>query len=354
MKPRAVPPASPGHNLRFQVVAWLFFFLIDVVMLSTFETVTWRKAFNVFIGLTACGLISQLIWIAANRADLLARPLRSLPLVVVACLAGGAAIGAAMQPLEHWAKDPALVGSSLPAAEFSGLWVFYSLMLTLWSVLAAAFIFYDRARRAELQRAEFAAAAREAELNPVRLQVNPHFLFNSFATLRALVEVDPARARDAINHLSGMMRYALQSAGDRTVPLREELAVVRAYLKLEQLRLADRLRVTESDATELEGFRVPPMSLQTLVENAVKFGVANRREGGDVTIEITREGPMLRMKVENPGSIKSPSDSTGIGLSNVRTRLELLYGTNGDVALVQAAPDRVRCTLTLPVSNKSA
>jgi LytS/YehU family sensor histidine kinase len=226
--------------------------------------------------------------------------------------------------------------------------VFYGMMLMLWSVFAAAFFFYDRARSAELERARFETIAREAELSVLRLQVNPHFLFNSFATLRALVGTEPALARDAITRLSTMMRYALQSSRQPTVPLADELQMVESYLYIEALRLGERLRVSATVTGEVSTCPVPPLSLQTLVENAVKFGAANRREGGSISYLVVRHGGNLCMTVSNPGRIDSPSDSTGLGLKNLRARLEHLYGLSAQLRLVQLGENEVVAELDVP------
>ncbi len=349
---RPAPP-PPGDILRFQIVAWLFFFFMDVLMLSTFEMLTWRKVVNVSLGLFFTAVISQGMWTTALAIRLPeVNAWRQLAVVAGFCAAGGGVVGFVMQPIERWAKPGSSLGMNLPPATFTGLWLFYSLMLALWSIFAAAFFFNDRARRVELERAHFAAAAQEAELHAMRLQINPHFLFNSFATLRALVDVHPARARDAINHLSGMLRYSLASAKQPTVALRDELHVVYQFIELESLRLGERLRVTADCEPGLELLRIPPMSVQTLVENAVKFGVANRREGGDIHYSTRRSGDWFEVVVTNPGRLGGPSNSTGLGLVNLTTRLKHLYAGTASLSLTQPAENEVRAELRIPIKTE--
>lgn len=350
LRAHRAPPIA--DQLRFQLVAWLFFLFVDLLMLSTFEVVTGRKIVNVALGLLLAAVFSQGMWLAAIHLRLPeATPWRQLVAVAALCAVGGGAVGFVMQPVEQWAKPAGSDGLTLPPAALHGLWLFYSLMLALWSIFAAAFFYNDRARRVELERAQFAAAAQEAELQAMRLQVNPHFLFNSFATLRALVEFQPERARDAINHLAGMMRYSLTSAKHPTVTLREELEVVHQFIQLETLRLGGRLRVTADFAPGLDQARIPPLSVQTLVENAVKFGVANRREGGHIRYSTRRRETCLEVIVTNPGRLGGRSDSTGLGLENLATRLHHLYGDAASLTITQATPDDVRAELLIPIES---
>lgn len=354
--PNAPTKSGPltRQHLQFQCVAWTFFFVVDVLMLTTYGDASLSKVLRLACGVVITAFVSEGIWQAAKWIDWDAQTWLRLPVfVVLACLAGGVLAANLVLPIEQWL---AVSGPEPrpPPTRWSALVVFHSMILLLWSVFATAFYFYDRARRAELERADFAAAAREAQLQSLRLQINPHFLFNSFATLRALVEINPELARDAITRLSGMMRYSLQGASARTVPLSDELEMVDAYLCIEGLRLADRLRVHREIAPDVGAVRVPPLCLQTLVENAVKFGAASRRGGGDVTVTARRTGDRLLLRVANSGTMDAPSDSTGVGLANLRARLGHLYRGAADLDLRAEGADRVVAELLIPLNPPTA
>ncbi len=344
----ARPPES-NRGVAWHAFAWFGIFLIDLLLIWQFEAPTPPKIANLFLGLLLNAVVGYALWwgLVDRRASRTSP--RELLLGILGCVLGGAFVGAVMRPVEAWAKLPAMADGGLPPAGFTGLWLFYSLMLLIWGVCAVAVHFRERANRAELQRAEFAAAVREAELGAMRLQINPHFLFNSLASLRALVEIDPRAARGAIDDLATMMRYSLERAGSPSVSLDEELAMVEASLKIEKLRLADRLRLTALVEPGLGRVQVPPFSLQTLVENAVKFGAANRRAGCDIRYEVRREADRLVFRVQNPGVCGAPSDSTRRGLANLRRRLEALYGDAAGLELRQAEPDLVSAELFLPL-----
>jgi sensor histidine kinase YesM len=189
----------------------------------------------------------------------------------------------------------------------------------------------------ENERLRLVSSQQEAELRALKSQVNPHFIFNSLNSLRSLIEEEPARARLAVTQLANLLRYSLQSSQRETVPLEEEIRVANDYLALEQVRYEGRLRLRIDVSPETLTLPVPPMLLQTLVENAVKYGIAQRREGGEIAIIARCDGNVLRLQVTNPGtpdaSIKISSESTGVGLRNAAERLRLLFSEHATLQL---------------------
>lgn len=214
---------------------------------------------------------------------------------------------------------------------------------------------FDRFNRSELDRVQLTASVKEAELRALKSQVNPHFIFNSLNSLRALIDEDPARARQSVTQLANLLRYSLQSGQLETVPFEEELRVVNDYLALEQVRHEERLRVRLDVAPETLSLPIPPMLLQTLVENAVKYGIATQPEGGEVRIFARRDGGALRLEVTNPGSLPGSArsarvnGSTGVGLKNASDRLRLLFGEHATLTLRSASPDLVVAEAVIPL-----
>ena len=187
----------------------------------------------------------------------------------------------------------------------------------------------DRRRAREAQQARQLREAKDAAL---RARLAPHFIFNALGTLQAQIEKDPAAATDTADRLARLFRQALAAAGRPTVPLREELEFVEAYLGIERSRLGDRLRVKVDVPEELEEIEIPPLSLQVLVENAVQHGIAPREEGGEVVVRARRSGygenPGIVLSVDNPLA-PSSRPGTGNGLETLRGRL----ATPGDLAV---------------------
>lgn len=234
-------------------------------------------------------------------------------------------------------------------------WVTGMMLFGGWFCIYFFYHLFDRFNRSELERAQLAASAKEAELRSLKSQVNPHFIFNSLNSLRALIDEDPARARQSVTQLANLLRYSLQSGQLETVPFEDELRVVNDYLALEQVRHEERLRVRLDVAPDTLHLPIPPMLLQTLVENAVKYGISTQREGGEIAIVARQEGGALRLQVTNPGSLPEAvrqakaSASTGVGLKNASDRLRLLFGEKATLNLRSATPDSVVAEAVIPL-----
>lgn len=220
----------------------------------------------------------------------------------------------------------------------------------------------DRVKRMQIEQLQLVASAKEAELRALKSQVNPHFLFNSLNSLRALIEEDAPRAREAVTRLANILRYSLQSGQVETVMLTEELHTVEDYLALEQIRHEERLHVRWDVAEEARLQPVPPMLLQTLVENAVKYGISPRREGGEITISVRIVGDVMHIRVSNPGELSSPANeasakagsSTGVGLRNASERIKLLHGDQATLRLLAEPAGSVTAEVRLPLKSISA
>ena len=189
----------------------------------------------------------------------------------------------------------------------------------------------ERVRRLETQELETRLMARDAELRMLRTQVDPHFLFNSLNSISALTALDPAGARAMTLRLAEFFRHSLGLQADRKVTLDTELALVRHFLAIEQVRFGERLRVAiDADADALPCL-LPPLLLQPLAENAVKHGIGRMLAPGLVRIEAARAGSLLRIRIENDvdadeADEKGAPGGAGIGVDNVRRRLAAAYG----------------------------
>jgi LytS/YehU family sensor histidine kinase len=196
-------------------------------------------------------------------------------------------------------------------------------------------------------------SVKEAELRALKSQVNPHFIFNSLNSLRALIDENPARARTAVTQLANLLRYSLKSGELETVPFEEELGVVNDYLSLEQVRHEERLRLRLDIGPDVHRLAIPPMLLQTLVENAVKYGISQRPEGGEITITAFNEGGTLRLLVSNPGQLALgiQASSTGLGLRNAAERLRLIFGERATLQLRSDQPALVIAEAVIPMAS---
>lgn len=202
-----------------------------------------------------------------------------------------------------------------------------------------------------LREAELGRALQASELRLLKSQLNPHFLFNALNAVRALIAEEPGRAQSAVTQLSRTLRYTLGSGQDELVTLEQELTTVDDYLALEGLRLGERLRVDISIASQARELRIPVMMLQTLVENAIKHGIAELPEGGLLRICAWTAGHALLVEVENPRPETRPRrTSEGIGIANAQKRLHLLFGPKATLELDLSSTGRALARVSVPLS----
>lgn len=241
-------------------------------------------------------------------------------------------------------------GMTMPLRVFLtgyGIWV---VLLIAWTALYLAVHELRARRREEIRSLELAIAAREGQLRGLRSQLNPHFLFNALNSVRELTNEDPRRADQMLTQLSDLLRYSLRSNERELVSLAEEMRGVERYLAVESVRFEERLRVRWDVARSVLSASVPPLVLQTLVENAVKHGVSRRADGDDVTISAHADDGRLVVEVTNAGPLSPAGGNGGLGLRNVRERLQLLFGPLAGVDLGDVDSGRVRARLVLPLT----
>ena len=234
-------------------------------------------------------------------------------------------------------------------------WIFFIGLLVYCIVAGASYTgrIVQRLREEEGRAARAEAMRSEAELRALRAQLNPHFLFNTLHSLLALVREDPRAAEEALEQFGDLLHYTLRSPGEGAdeVTLREEWEFVRNYLELERLRLEDRLRLhTDVEAAAL-GHRIPALSLQPLVENAVRHAIACRAGGGNLWIAARVEGADLVLQVRDDGPGASPENlgnGTGLGLRLVRQRLEMLHGDAARFEVQTAPGEGFQVTVRIP------
>jgi LytS/YehU family sensor histidine kinase len=206
------------------------------------------------------------------------------------------------------------------------------------------------AHHRELQVEEHKAAFVQAQLQNLRTQLQPHFLFNTLNTVASLMHYDLASADRMINRLSELLRISLQEAGKPMVSLRQEMSFIEAYLQIEKIRFEHRLRVAWAIPESLHDHPIPSFLLQPLVENAIKYGVAPRTSGGSIVIRAYAKDDALLLEVEDDAPEALPGkEGFGIGLSNTRARLETLFGIRQKFELVRAGTGTI-ARIRLPLS----
>jgi len=254
--------------------------------------------------------------------------------VLVAVLMGLAVVGSLLA-----GGVVSLLGILPPGRALTSVWVSLQISVVTTLVFGTSMALYEtmrsrleattlELRTQELERERAQKLATEARLASLESRLQPHFLFNTLNSISALIQEDPARAEQMVERLATLLRFALDATERSTVPLGEELRIVTDYLEIEQARLGGRLRYAVDVPSELKAVPVPPLALQTLVENSVKHVAAPRRAGATIRIEAraVERGVALAVWDDGPG-VRLDVAAAGHGLDNLRGRLAALFGS---------------------------
>jgi LytS/YehU family sensor histidine kinase len=224
-----------------------------------------------------------------------------------------------------------------------------SKFILLWTLTYHLFQYWERSLLAEKEKYQLQAAAKENAYINLKNQLNPHFLFNSLNSIRTLVDADPRLAKSAINQLSSLLRSSLHTGKHKTIPLKDELQTVKDYLAIEGIRFDDRLKYTFTVGEEVMDYQVPPMMLQTLVENCVKHGISNLKNGGEILLEARVENNQLLISITNSGQYTPKNNHEGVGLANTRERLKILYDEKANITIGNKDTHHVETKITIPL-----
>jgi signal transduction histidine kinase len=341
--PAPVPPPSRAYR-RFQLIFWGGYWLLNIAYAQNWGYRSWLTL--ALFGFLSCmlagtthgyrhlylryGLDKTLGGIGLHLMWLL--PLSALSIVVAMSLASYASLR--LLPV----AGPSAVGPwSWPI--FVTYIVNSIFILGIWSLICLWRAESQRRGSAERDHWRNEIRLREVELQFLRSQINSHFLFNALNNIRALILEDPQAARQALTDLATMLRGVMHSEAVTTVSLRDELALVKGYLALEALQFEHRLSFDFAIDPLLQDAKLPPLLLQTLVENAIKHGIARRAGGGAVHISAAPTADRRwRLQVENPpAELPATREGQGIGLKNARARLKAIFGDLASLELRTAA-----------------
>lgn len=250
----------------------------------------------------------------------------------------------------------ALLFNTLPPDTFRSIFVseFHFDMLTYWAIigLSHAFDYYRKYREREIRTSQLETRLARAQLDALKMQLHPHFLFNTLNTISVLMQEDVTVANRLLLRLSDLLRMALNTTDAHEVPLRQEMEFLRSYLEIEQTRFQDRLTVHLDIDAEANDAQVPNLLLQPLVENAIRYAVAPRATNSTIEISAARLNGQIKLQVRDDGPGISEAQKTialpGIGLRNTRSRLEKLYGREHRFDLSTPAGGGLQVTIMIP------
>jgi sensor histidine kinase YesM len=323
-----------------QIIGWTSY--VALLMLATYannpEKLDLKLVANlfalIFFGIT-CTHIMRIFYFKMHWLDLRLAPL--LPRVLLGALVTSLSISATTTTFSILidAKEvETLTFLNIVIHVFSIL-----VLVVFWNSIYFTYHFFQKSRKQELNNVTLEASRNEIELKNLRSQLNPHFLFNSLNSIRALIDLEPAKAKVSVTTLSNLLRKSLILGKENWVPLNEELEMVSNYLELEKIRFEERLEVKWNLDESLSDFQIPPFSMQMLVENAIKHGISNLVNGGVITIETRRMEGVVLIAVSNTGELQEQSEEestgAGIGLENTKRRLALQFKGAAAFELIQ-------------------
>jgi hypothetical protein len=333
----------------FQIVGWGLFGLINVFFAFIFgqfrPAMLCRLLFFLEIGIVSSHFMRQII----RKNNLLLRAInQQIILLLILTLLFASFFSLVQTPFEAYY-------SFYPTGKPAPFHVhfFYNLsssfvLLFIWNSIYFMYHYVTKSRKQQLDTLQLEALVKSLELKTIKAHINPHFIFNALNSIRALIDENPARARRAITELSNILRSSLQAEKGETVSLEEELKIVKDYLALENMRFEDRLRVEYDIDDDTLAQQVPPMMLQTLVENAIKHGISKQLKGGVVKIISDFTENYHELAVQNTGHLNGGKSHSGFGLSSTKDRLGLLYGDKAKFQIQQLDPELVEARVLIP------
>ncbi len=340
--------------LLCQTLGWSAHALINVGLSALYGGASWTSILALVLADSSAGATSHFLRAWIQRRGWLPLPLlRIFPRLLLASLVCGCTISAFGSATSVWIFHY----NRLPSWNWINLLpiIFvWSVTIFLWAMIYCGVHYFEGYRNSQLEQLRLQVIVKDSELRSLLAQLNPHFMFNCLNSLRALIVEDPPRAQNMVDELSSILRYSLQSGRLDTVPLQDEIAAINAYLRLELIRFEDRLQVSmEIDPASLN-VPIPPMLLQTLIENSVKHGIAQLAQGGEIRVTSRMHPESLRIQVINTGQLRAAGNSTQIGIENARERLRLIYGGAASLVLLNLNASSVLAEVCLPLKKAVA
>ena len=336
----------------FQIVGWSLYFANEIFAYSVQYGYENQLILQALINIFLAVLLTHLFRFIVKKYNWITLPLPQLAMrVIIGVFIMTDILVALNLPLDATYIGQLLVEKPILAAEY---FINLAKPLLVWALIYLFYHYSEEKRQKEIEGLKLKSSIKETEAKVLKAQMNPHFMFNALNSIRALVIEDPAKAQQGITQLSNILRSSLIADRRTTISLKEELRTVEDYLALEKVRYEERLQTKWDVDDNTLGIQVPPMMLQTLVENAIKHGVQKAIGWGFIEINTSLANDKLYIKIRNTGqlfSTESDSESGGFGLKNTAQRLDILYGNEACFKIYQEDNLTVCAEITLPEKN---
>ena len=336
-----------------QAAGWTIYATANLIALYSFESFTLLKAL-LFIFICLAGIAgTHFLRIIIKKNGWIELPLKKLiPRVFISSLIIGIILSVIFFAV-NLTGDFYDMSNFRPASPV--IWVFnLSSVILLWQLIYFSVHFFQNYKKVEIEALIWEAAVKDFELKTLKSQLNPHFMFNALNSIRALIEEDPVSAKTAVTKLSNILRYSLRIEKSETVSLADEMQTVKDYLDLEKIRFEERLNYAAQIDEKSAKIEIPPMMVQTLVENGIKHGISKRTEGGKISICSFIDDSKLHIQISNTGhfSEEDLKHATGFGIQNTKHRLNLLYGEKGIFKIKNTSENEVLAEIIIPTGGK--
>jgi two-component system, LytTR family, sensor kinase len=340
-----------GLYWSLQVGGWLFYAVVQIVAsgLASGGVTPKRVVFLLYEALI-CLLITHFFRIYVKKRNWIGLGMSTLVAYDIASVF-------AMGFVVYFVRLPVsfLLGIFNPSVAFDPMFIggqtfYYAIIFFLWTVFYFTYHYFDQYNRA----LKLEASMVQIELNNLKSQLNPHFIFNALNSIRALVDENPAKSKQAINHLSNILRKSLATDSKGLTKFDEELRIVKDYLGLESIRFEERLKTEFDIHPDSHDFLIPPFMIQTLVENGIKHGISKLTQGGIVHLKTFVEKGRLTVQIRNSGHLTNgvKRSSKGLGLKNTVQRLKLIYGGEASFRIVNENDNFVLTEFVIPTKQK--
>lgn len=334
-----------------QICGWGGFFIFNFLIYISFDGFHWKRAITfpyfALVGIAATHILRTIIkkrkWIEKSPKELFYSVLFSTLIIsfLITMVILAVNFGVSITDVRKF--------------KIAGIFVTMfntGILIFLWSIIYFLVHYFENYKKSEIERLVWEAAVKDFELKTLKSQLNPHFMFNALNSIRALIEENPSGAKTAITQLSNIFRYSLKIERTETVPFEEEIKTVEDYLGLEQVRFEERLKYKIEYLPNVKNIEIPPMMIQTLVENGIKHGISQLPEGGFVNVTAEKARNFLIIEIENSGSVSDDAitQAKGYGISNTKQRLHLLYGDQAKFFIANFN-SHVKVTIILPAGG---
>ena len=337
-----------------QIFGWGFINLISVFALKevSVEFFVYSVVLGMVIGIVATSILR---WYLKRNIQFDSFGLKEFIKIVVSLLIASALFGGlnVLFGYLYFRFGPTFTEAELHLFKmYDNVWIqiLNSIFLVgSWTVTYLVIKLLLKLNKERIERLELNSHLKQAQLNTLKGQINPHFMFNSLNNIRGLMLEDVEKSREMLTKLSEILRYSLTKNNVNAISVREELEVVDNYIDLSRIQFEDRLEFNKHVKKEALDLQIPPMLIQLLVENAAKHGISNLKKGGKIVLDIKKEDEQLVIEVRNTGKLRISKDSTQLGVENIKQRLKLLYADRASFTLKEIV-DEVVATIKIPLS----